>query len=247
MCKIGEDTDQIRNWLSNTEKPWLLIIDNADDPSLDIAPYFPAGNRGTILVTTRNPECQIHETVGTCEVGQLSCEDAITLLLRTAAIKEPSQSSRQAASSVVETLGLFALAIVQAGAFIREKLCTLNEYCSEYSRRRQELLRHRPKQAAHDYTFTAYTTWEISTTAIRKMNNPTADTALWLLQTFSFWHWEGISERIFEEACSQVIEEEEGQEIMRQSQESIPYQVGIRSNFSLHLLGNLTDNVFLSI
>lgn len=233
MCRIGEDPDQIRQWLSNLEKPWLLIIDNADDPSLDIAQYFPAGNRGTILVTTRNPECQFHETVGTYEVGRLSCNDAITLLLRTAAIKESSQSSRQAANLVVETLGLLALAIVQAGAFIREKLCTLDEYCSEYSWQRQELLRHRPKQGRHDYAFTAYTTWEISTTAIRKKTNQTADTALWLLQIFSFWHWEGISGRIFEEASVPS----EANERLRlrllepmQSQARIPCEVGLYSN-----------------
>ena len=235
MCGIEGDTDQIRQWLSNLEEPWLLIVDNADDTSLDIARYFPVGNRGTILVTTRNPDCRIHETVGTYEVDRLSYDDAITLLLRTAAIEESCQSSRQAASSVVETLGLLALAIVQAGAFIREKLCTLDEYCSEYLRRRQELLHHRPKQAAHDYAFTAYTTWEISTTTIRKMTEQTADTALWLLQIFSLWHWEGISEVIFEEASFHGREFREELEDI-QSQEKIPCEVSLRSNSTSCLL-----------
>lgn len=42
-------------WLSNQQKPWLLIIDNADDPDIDATRYFPGGERGTILLTTRNP------------------------------------------------------------------------------------------------------------------------------------------------------------------------------------------------
>ena len=27
---------------------WLLVIDNADDPSVDIAEFFPTSNRGSI-------------------------------------------------------------------------------------------------------------------------------------------------------------------------------------------------------
>ena len=56
-------------------KQWLLIINNADDPNMDISTIFPVGNRGSILVTTRNPHCRIHATVGSHELremGQLS-------------------------------------------------------------------------------------------------------------------------------------------------------------------------------
>jgi len=40
-----------RHWLSNLEEPWLLIINNADDSSLDLPSLFPEGERGHVLVT----------------------------------------------------------------------------------------------------------------------------------------------------------------------------------------------------
>ena len=53
-----------KHWLAHIEEPWLVIINNADDPSLNLPDLFPEGERGHILVNTRNPEFRIHETVG---------------------------------------------------------------------------------------------------------------------------------------------------------------------------------------
>lgn len=78
----------MRTWLANTEDPWLLIIDNADDPLMDICKFFPTGDRGAILVTTRNPECRIHATVGSSEFGEMSVLDASRLFLRIAGLNE---------------------------------------------------------------------------------------------------------------------------------------------------------------
>lgn len=55
-------------WLTNRPEEWLLILDNADDPSLDILSYLPVGSRGTIIVTSRNPELTALETVGSYEL-----------------------------------------------------------------------------------------------------------------------------------------------------------------------------------
>ena len=69
LCGVDEDSKVVKQWLSNTQEPWLLIIDNADDPSIDVSESFPTGNRGSILLTSRNPECKLHATVGSCELG----------------------------------------------------------------------------------------------------------------------------------------------------------------------------------
>ena len=105
--------DAVKQWLSNISESWALILDNADDPRLDISPYFPVGNRGIILITTRNPDCQIHATVLAYELGAMEADEAVTLILRTIGVRDQSDKSiRESAKPVVATLGCLALAIL---------------------------------------------------------------------------------------------------------------------------------------
>jgi hypothetical protein len=83
---LEEDLNVVKSWLSNSEDSWLLIIDNADNPLQDVSRYFPTGDGGVILLSTRNPHCKIHATVGSCEIGQMESEETVTLLLKTAAV-----------------------------------------------------------------------------------------------------------------------------------------------------------------
>lgn len=200
VCGINEDAKSIAQWLANRDDPWLLIIDNADDPKVDLFQYFPAGNRGTVLMTTRNPECEIHATVGSAKFGGMRLEEAVLLLLKIDAVEDASEDCQRLASSIVETLGRLALAIVQAGAYIRQKLCTMEEYCAIYSRQRQRLLAYRPAQADAGYKLTVYTTWEISIDKIVGLHEQAAQDAIELLHIFAFWHFAGISEEMFKQA-----------------------------------------------
>ncbi|KAG8794695.1 hypothetical protein FRC12_022419 [Ceratobasidium sp. 428] len=52
--RIGETYEDTLRWLSAYMKPWLLVIDNADDPSIGLQQYLPKGTHGRILITTRN-------------------------------------------------------------------------------------------------------------------------------------------------------------------------------------------------
>ena len=188
-------------WLLHVSESWALILDNADDRRLDLSPYFPVGNRGVILITSRNPRCQIHSTVGSCELGAMGMDEAVTLMLKTAGVHDlSSQPMRETARPVVLTLGCLALAITQAGAVIRQGQYEMGEYSTLFSRRRKELLSQKAIQGGEDYRYTVYTTWEVSRQMIEKMASQAGQDALELLQTFSFLHYEGISEEIFSRA-----------------------------------------------
>ena len=198
VCGLGGDLHDVRKWLSNATELWLLILDNADDPKLDVSQYFPVGNRGTILITTRNPGCDIHATVGSRRLDQMAMEEAITLILKTTNAEDLwDVKLRESARPVVLTLGCLALAIVQAGAAIKHGLCRMEQYCSYYSRRRGELLDWKTGQG---YEYTVYTTWEISLRMIAEMSTADAHDAVEILQMFSFLHHNGISEEIFHQA-----------------------------------------------
>jgi len=195
-------------WLSNIPEQWLLIFDNADDPSIDISRYFPVGSRGTILVATRNPDCKVHQTVGSYEFAGMGVEEAVDLLLKTIGTDDLSLDTlRDTARNVVTTLGNLALAIIQAGAAIRQNLCRIEDYCDMYRRRRQELLSRAPAQASSDYRYTVYTTWEVSVNMIEGISSEVASHALELLRLFSFFHFDGISEEIFRRAWKNTTRE----------------------------------------
>ena len=169
VCGLEARVAVVQRWLSNVPESWALILDNADDPRLDLSTYFPVGNRGVILVTSRNPECTIHATVGSHELGAMNLDEAVTLMLKTAKIHDLSNLlARETAKPVVLTLGCLALAISQAGAVMRQGFCRLGEYCLLDAQRRTELLSQKAIQGGGDYRYTVYTTWEVSPQMIEK-------------------------------------------------------------------------------
>ena len=211
-CQVGNSMENFKRWLTNLAEDWLLIIDNADDPSLDILPYFPPSCRGTVIVTTRNPDCEIHATAGSRNIGAMGREEAISLLLKASGEQETDFSLRRRALPAVETLWSLPLAIIQAGAVIRQKLYTLEDYCNAYNTRRKDLLNLQPVQASSDYTFTVYTTWEVSKDSIRAFANGrnatpeasrNAANALEILTFFGFRHFDDIWEVFFKVAWEQ--------------------------------------------
>ena len=198
VCGLEADRAVAQRWLSNISEPWALILDNADDPRLNLSSFFPVGNRGVILITTRNPDCKIHATAGSFELGGMATDEAVTLMLKTAGTGDLfDESMREAATPVVLTLGRLALAITQAGAVIRQGRCGIEDYCTLFSQRRKELLSQRAIQGGEDYRYTVYTTWEVSRQMIKEISGEVGQDALELLQIFSFLHYEGISEEIF--------------------------------------------------
>ena len=123
-----------------------LIIDNADNSEIDYSEYIPSSRRGHIL-TTRLAERSTHQTVGSETLYVLEPEFAKELLLRATQITENrSLEKAEAALAVIQTLGSHTLAIIQAGAFIRQNMCTLEEYPTVFQQRKQELLTFHSKQ-----------------------------------------------------------------------------------------------------
>lgn len=201
ICRIQEDPRDVKIWLANIEDPWLLIIDNADDPSMDISEFFPTGDRGAILVTTRNPECRIHATIGSIELGEMSITDATKPFLRTAGLNSDDKKGDVSATMLLVTeMGSLPLAVDQAAAYVRKGLCNVEEYCKKYTCIHKKVMQNRSVQASSGYGHSAYTTWEVSAEAIHNMSNETSRNAMELLGMLSFFHYEGIYEKIFEQA-----------------------------------------------
>lgn len=106
-------------WLSQLEEPWLLIIDNADNPDLGLTEFCPEGDRGHILITTRNPDFRSYGTAGNIELKGLKKQEALHLLLGRADVPRPWDAFTEAAGTEIAwNLGYLALALIQAGTSI---------------------------------------------------------------------------------------------------------------------------------
>jgi hypothetical protein len=75
LLQVDREIDSVKRVLTNTSQAWLLMFNNADDPNLRLAPYFPAGDQGDIITTSRNPGCHQYSTVGSKEIGRMSLEE----------------------------------------------------------------------------------------------------------------------------------------------------------------------------
>jgi hypothetical protein len=67
---------------------WLLLINNADDPTLDLRKYFPSCSHGNVIVTSRNSETRIHGPLSNSKVSGLTPDDAKDLLLKVSGVSE---------------------------------------------------------------------------------------------------------------------------------------------------------------
>ncbi|KAH8799500.1 hypothetical protein DL96DRAFT_1824232 [Flagelloscypha sp. PMI_526] len=186
--------------LRTRRENWLLFLDNADDPILNLRPYvsWPHGN---VLITTRNRDVRSHAPKCNIWVDRLEVEDATELLLRGVDVLR-SLEIQELALKIVHELGYLALALNQARAFLATGLCTLDEYLPIYTKNRKTLMEDKSIQTTDDYEYTVYTTWTIS---FHKLSPIAAH----LFELLSYMHHESIPCRLFEEAWATFEKEDE--------------------------------------
>ena len=210
FAKIGKKggmeatLDAGKYWLSNSEEPWLLIINNADDPSLDLLKLFPDGDRGHVLVTTRNPNFTVHGTVGAMELKGLKPKQASLLLLKASVTPKPwDKAIETLAYKIADALGCLALAIVQAGAVILQGMCNLRDYLEFYAQFRSNLSERRSSGSSLTTDqVTIYATWEHSLSLLQHQGTQAGRDAVQLLSTVAFFHFEHIRVDIFTRALN---------------------------------------------
>jgi hypothetical protein len=191
-----------KHWLAHIEEPCLLIINNADDPSLNLPDLFPEGERGHILVNTRNPGFRIHETVGYEDFKVLKKNEALLLLLKAAKIPRPwTPADEESGNRVAAALGYLALALIQAGNHILERLCQLRDYLSyyDYFRKENSVRPRSPEEKAYEHD-QVYSMWDLSLKYIQLRSSQASRDAIQLLNIIAFFHFEHIRVDIFTRA-----------------------------------------------
>ncbi|KIW84514.1 hypothetical protein Z517_03764 [Fonsecaea pedrosoi CBS 271.37] len=195
----GLSSSSAIHWLSTCLRPWLLILDNADDPDVELWHYFPAGGNGHIMITTRNPGANIYSTEGRIKLGRMDPEEATVLLLQSAYpapdVRSQDPTNRCLAAAIAKRLGYLAIALIHAGATIRRNIYTFETYLHYYLDHRRVLL---SAQNVHSASYSdTITTWEIPFQRIAKRNSIEHKDAVDLMHLFAFLHFESIPEQMF--------------------------------------------------
>ncbi len=236
---LGSSVDTVDDALqlmSNLKTSWLLFLDNADDPDFDYQEYFPSGDRGTIIMTSRVADCSRYETIGSETLTGLGQKECVELLLKVAEIPTVEWPAHlRAAENVVDDLSFHTLAIMQAGAYIARGHCSMEDFPSKFRQQRARLLKFSPKQAKSRYSH-VFATFEASACVLEESTSLEAKDALSLLGVLAVLHFSELSMRIFEYAWKKS---QEVRKIQHTETDSIiSFLIGMRLSSQALYLGN---------
>jgi tetratricopeptide (TPR) repeat protein len=185
LLQLPEQTDQdqnkiikaVKRWL-HEHRGWLLILDNVEDLSL-VSQFVPVNRQGAVLLTTRR---QVAEPVAqTIELEILPEKEGATFLLKRAkllalhnSLDDASDADRATAQAIVRVLDGLPLALDQAGAYILETGCDLNDYLDLFQQRQADLLKRRGS-VSMDHPVPVTTTFSLAFEKIERDNLTAAE------------------------------------------------------------------------
>ena len=203
IAKVGgrdANEEAGKHWLSNLQSPWLLIIDSADTSEEAIRHQFPSGDRGCILITTRNPRLKSNATAGHLSLDKLEEDEADDLLHKATKYEPWNVSAKRYAREIAEHLGFLPLALIHAGRAICHQFCTLQGYIPWFNRTLDEFRIKRPsiflgeEDEEDDYGMGPFMSFDIIYTGLeeRTRREPSravvSKDAVELINVYAFFH-----------------------------------------------------------
>lgn len=193
------DLELVKRWLeAEFHRPWLMVVDNADDLDLfygtsGLSRYLPTCAQGQLLITTRNKQVAIRATKGRycIEVPRMTESEAQELLGEHLGFLRPDFADLSTLALKLEYLPLI---LVQAASFIKENSISISEYLNllETDENLIQLLDEDFETDGRDPdSLQAVTkTWTISFRQIRRQNELAGD----LLSLMSMFDHQNIPE-----------------------------------------------------
>ncbi|KAG8711322.1 hypothetical protein FRC11_003113 [Ceratobasidium sp. 423] len=176
----------------------LLVLDNADDPKVNLQIYLPQSADYNVLITTRCPEfaALTSDNDAVCNVSGLEEDEAVELLMKSAKLRlnQMSEVDKATMYELLKSFKYLALAVVQSAAYIWKMQLSVSQYWERYSTHRHKVLEGGAGPGLDGYARTVHTTWELSLNQL----SPYAQELLFLI---SFLHRDEILEEIFKRAA----------------------------------------------
>lgn len=123
----------VREKLGNWASPYLIVFDNYNNPSaFNLQDYMPEGEHSRMVVTSRHADTEsLADPDNLIQLHGLHEKEALALLLKQSSLKE-SESNYQHGKSIIKKLGYHALAITQAGSYVKLQQIGLHQFMEHY-------------------------------------------------------------------------------------------------------------------
>jgi tetratricopeptide (TPR) repeat protein len=110
----------------------LVIIDNVDDPSMDMEQLLPQSHHGAIIITTRNHILGHLAPDGHIQLDSMPEDEAIEILIRTSLHPwPPLEQPLTEMQKVCSKLGFLPIALVHAGTYMAQTGASASLYLSK--------------------------------------------------------------------------------------------------------------------
>jgi tetratricopeptide (TPR) repeat protein len=179
--------DLVWRYLDRSAEPWLLVLDNADEPEiLRDGSWLRSSPRGIVVVTTRRAAARWWPGAELQHIGVLPREDA-ALVLRDLA---PHSGTTEQAARIADRLGRLPLALTLAGGFLSHQVLdpwTMDAYGHQLDgdERVQLIDRGADALAEADPRHLVGLTWQLTLDTFEARGLPEAVVLLRLLARFA--------------------------------------------------------------
>ncbi|MDK1472596.1 tetratricopeptide repeat protein [Streptomyces sp. 549] len=176
--------DLVWHHLDGPDRPWLLVLDNADDPACLDGGWLRSSCHGTVLVTTRQSHSALWSHAETHRVDLLDPEDA-ALVLRDLA---PSTGSDTEALLLAQAVGCLPLALTLAGSQLSQQILepmTMDELRRRMADNPSTRIDQGVVPWENEPRRALSSTWQLSLDGLAERGLPAATTLMRLLSCFA--------------------------------------------------------------
>ncbi|KAI1740720.1 TPR-like protein [Xylaria scruposa] len=162
----------VKECLATLDIDWLMVIDNADGDDKEelFKEYFPSGDHGSVLITTR--DSRLIAQKGGVELTVLDEESAVSLLRTMSRFNADKLDDKErdeeleAALNIVRRIDCLPLAITHAANLILSDSCTFLEFFEAYNNRELiqdcEEVRSVNHSSGATYRYSLRTVWNMN-------------------------------------------------------------------------------------
>lgn len=188
--------------LTEWPEPWLLVLDNFDDPSkYAIRDYLPTSVKGHIIFTSRSGDAR--KFGNHIPVAGMTDAEALDLLMTSGGLNRTDENTIVEGAKIVNRLGNMPLAIDLAGAYLRDRagLVSVQEFLPRYNAQADAILQVIPGVSEYSNDLrqndtSVFATWEL-TVRLLEPDTEIGAQKIAFLNVIGFFDNEDISEDLF--------------------------------------------------